>query len=94
MGNFAREMPSLYASQLPSLFAHEVIVAGIEAATRMVLTFGLFLFVAAWTVVWTYSKPMDILRRTLIWFSRANTTASRHNYSGMLAPRVKWPLCL
>lgn len=44
MGNFAGEMPPLYASQLPSLFADEVIVAGIGAATRLILTFGLFLF--------------------------------------------------
>ena len=44
IGNFAGEMTSLYASQLPSLFADEAIVAGIGAATRLVLTFGLFLF--------------------------------------------------
>ena len=44
MGNFAGEMTSLYDSQLPSLFADEAIVAGIGAATRLVLTFGLFLF--------------------------------------------------
>jgi hypothetical protein len=44
MGNFAGEMPSMCASQLASLFVDEVIVAGSGAATRLVLTFGLFLF--------------------------------------------------
>jgi hypothetical protein len=45
IGNFAGEMSSLYLSQgLPSLYADGALVDGIGAATRLPLTFGLFLF--------------------------------------------------
>ena len=45
IGNFAGEMSSLYLSQgLPTLYADGALVDGIGAATRLPLTFGLFLF--------------------------------------------------
>ncbi|NOT02247.1 MAG: CRTAC1 family protein [Phycisphaerales bacterium] len=45
IGNFANEMTSLYVSQNdPMLFADEAIGEGIGSASRLMLTFGLFLF--------------------------------------------------
>ncbi len=45
IGNFANEMTSLYVSQgRRSLFADEAIVEGIGAPSRLMLSFGLFLF--------------------------------------------------
>ncbi len=45
IGNFANEMTSLYVSQGdPSLFADEAISEGIGSPTRLMLSFGVFLF--------------------------------------------------
>jgi hypothetical protein len=45
IGNFANEMTSVFVSQGdPTLFADEAITEGIGAATRTVLSFGIFLF--------------------------------------------------
>ncbi len=45
IGNFANEMTSLYMSQGdPTLYADEAIGEGIGSPTRLMLTFGLFLF--------------------------------------------------
>lgn len=45
VGNFANEMTSVYVSQGdPTLFADEAITEGIGAPSRLMLTFGLFLF--------------------------------------------------
>ena len=45
IGNFANEMTSLYVSQgVPLLFADQAISEGIGATTRLMLTFGAFLF--------------------------------------------------
>lgn len=45
VGNFANEMTSVYVSQgEPTLFADEAITEGIGAPSRLMLTFGLFLF--------------------------------------------------
>ena len=45
IGNFANEMTSLFVSQgEPTLFTDEAIVEGVGAPTRLMLSFGLFLF--------------------------------------------------